>query len=255
MQQEIFTINYDDCKKAVGPMFVGQSALKCFANDKKKSISERCNAMILYDWIGHIDATINELITQSPSACDFILKCLREYQNDLPKNSNFVMNFGYAVESLEYQLTHNCPFIFEIKKQTSSFETQMNFVRERQQSKYENKLMAEEDTYSKIMNEKINEEEKIIKLKKMEEEKKIIEEEEKKLIQQKLIEEEIKKEQQEMDDFINDFVIKEFNRNKSNSINFDQVRERAIKLYYDRKLIRQQNEEYENCLKKYANNK
>lgn len=164
--QQIFSINYNDCEKAVGPMFAAQSAIKCFANDTTKSISERCNAMILYDSIGTIDTTIDELIHWSPSACSFILKCLNDYKNNLPTNSNFVMNFGYAVSSLKYQLEHNSS-----------------------------------------------------------------------LLQQQMIEEEMKKEQKEMDDFINDFVLKEFNRNKSRSINFDEVRERAINLYYDRKLI------------------
>lgn len=246
--QQIFSINYNDCEKAVGPMFAAQSAIKCFANDTTKSISERCNAMILYDSIGTIDTTIDELIHWSPSACSFILKCLNDYKNNLPTNSNFVMNFGYAVSSLKYQLEHNSSFISETKKKPLSFETQMNFVRERQQCKYENKLMVEEDLYSKIMNEN----EKMIRLQQIEQEKKRIEEEELKLLQQQMIEEEMKKEQKEMDDFINDFVLKEFNRNKSRSINFDEVRERAINLYYDRKLIKQQNDEYENELKKLS---
>jgi len=244
MQQQIFSINYDDCEKAVGPMFAAQSAIKCFANDTTKSILERCNAMVLYDWIGSVDATIDELINYSASNCKFILKCLNDYQHNLPTNSNFVMNFGDAVSSLKYQLEHNSSFIPEKNNNSLSFKTQMNFVRERQQCKYENKLMAEEDSHSKI----INEEEK----KRIKEEKKRIEEEELKLMQQQIIEEELRKEQQEMEKFITDFVMKEFNRNKSRSINFDEVRERAINLYYNRKLIKQQNDEYENELKKLS---
>jgi hypothetical protein len=58
----------------------------------------------------------------------------------------------------------------------------------------------------------------------------------------------LKIEKRQMDKFIDDYVIKEFNRHKGKMLNLSTLREIALNEYYNRKLIEQQDEEYKGCV-------
>ncbi|RYE37565.1 MAG: hypothetical protein EOP48_28520 [Sphingobacteriales bacterium] len=97
-------IDFDDCERAVGPMYAGQRALKGLANDPSNSASDRCDALVLYAWLGSLEATIDELVDLSPWASEFILEGMKKYGQGQSTDSNYLLNFGDAVESLKYQL-------------------------------------------------------------------------------------------------------------------------------------------------------
>jgi hypothetical protein len=115
----------------------------------------------------------------------------------------------------------------------SSFSNQMNVVRERQQSKFETKLMTEEDSKSFNLRVWFNEQ-------------KLKEEQQKEY--EKMQQIQLKIEKRQMDKFIDDYVIKEFNRHKGKMLNLSTLREIALNEYYNRKLIEQQDEEYNLCV-------
>jgi hypothetical protein len=85
-------------------MCAGQYALKSFVNDSKNSISDCCDALMLSAWLGSLEATIDELVDLSPLASEFILEAMKKCDLGLPNDSNFLINFGDAVDSLQYQL-------------------------------------------------------------------------------------------------------------------------------------------------------
>lgn len=101
---ELSVIDFDDCERAVGPVYAAQCALKSFANDQNSSVGEQCDALVLYAWLGSLEATIDELVDLSPWASEILLACLKKYDPSFPNNSNFLMNVGDAVDSLQYQL-------------------------------------------------------------------------------------------------------------------------------------------------------
>ena len=115
----------------------------------------------------------------------------------------------------------------------SSFSNQMNVVRERQQSKYETKLMMEEDSKSFNLRVWFNEQ-------------KLKEEQQKEY--EKMQQIQLKIEKRQMEKFIDDYVIKEFNRHKGKMLDLSTLREIALNEYYNRKLIEQQDEEYNLCV-------
>jgi hypothetical protein len=117
------------------------------------------------------------------------------------------------------------------------FQTQMNFVKERNQIKYENRLMLEEDKESRTYQQLFKKERL-----KDEQRKNQIEMEELKKIQQKILEEDEIREKNEMHQFISNYVITKLSINTDRDI--DDIRNEAINIYYDRKLREQQNEEY-----------
>lgn len=128
------------------------------------------------------------------------------------------------------------------------FQTQMQLVKERNQMKYENRLMIEEDNYSKISQELFN-------MQRLKEKQEQIEKERLRIeqielakiaqIQKQFLEEEERKEKKNMDDFVKKYVINKLNRNRGVvELNIETIRLEAINAYYDRKLIEQQDEEY-----------
>jgi hypothetical protein len=101
---DLDVIDFDDCERAVGPMYAGQCALKDLVNDPNNSVSDCCDAFVLYAWLGSLEATIDELVDLSPWAGEFILEGMEKYGPGPPTDSNFLLNFGNAVDSLKYQL-------------------------------------------------------------------------------------------------------------------------------------------------------
>ena len=115
-----------------------------------------------------------------------------------------------------------------------SFETQMDFVRERNRIKYENKIMKEEDLFSqKIQSE-------FLRQRQMELERK--NREETRRLEQLMIQEQIENEQKELKLFIDNYIINKFNKNTN--LNIETLRYEAENLFYDRLLKQRQDEEY-----------
>jgi hypothetical protein len=115
-----------------------------------------------------------------------------------------------------------------------SFETQMNFVHERNKIKYENKLMKEEDLFS----QKVQIE--FLKQRQMELERK--NREETRRLEQLMIQEQIENEKKELQLFVNNYIITKFNKNSD--LNLETLRYEAENLFYDRLLKQQQDDEY-----------
>ena len=115
-----------------------------------------------------------------------------------------------------------------------NFEIQMDFVRERNRIKYENKLMKEEDVFS----QKVQVE--FLKQRQMELERK--NREETRRLEQLMIQEQIENERKELQLFVNNYVITKFNKNSD--LNHETLRCEAENLFYDRLLKQQQDDEY-----------
>lgn len=128
-----------------------------------------------------------------------------------------------------------------------SFETQMDFVRERNKIKYENKLMKEEDLFSQ------NAQEEFLKQRQIELERKRREEDIQ--LQQLIIQEQIDNERRELKLFVDNYINTKFNKNKNLMLNIETLQNEATNLFYDRLLKQQQDDEYNksiiNDMKKY----
>ena len=97
-------INFDDYEQAVGPLYACQCALKESVNDLTNSASHRRDALVIYDCLGSLEATVDELIELSPWASEFLLKEMKKYGEGLSTDSNYLLNFEDAIKSLTYQL-------------------------------------------------------------------------------------------------------------------------------------------------------
>lgn len=118
-----------------------------------------------------------------------------------------------------------------------NFETQMEFVRERNRIKYENKLMKEEDLFSQKAQPEF------LRQRQLELERKS--EEETRRLEQIIIQEQLENERKELEIFINNYLITRFNKNKGNlKLNVENLRIEAENLFYERLLKQQQDEEY-----------
>lgn len=121
-----------------------------------------------------------------------------------------------------------------------NFHEQMSSFREKQKTKYENRLMNEEDlesaNYQKFIAQK------------MMEEKKQKEIEEMNRIQQQIIEEEIRREKKQQKDFIDEYVVAKLEKMKNQFIDIDELINEAKQVYERKQLIHQQDKEYEQSL-------
>lgn len=48
-------------------------------NDDTNTVSDRCDAMILFSWIGSLEAIIDELASVAPRESDFTLSAMKKY--------------------------------------------------------------------------------------------------------------------------------------------------------------------------------
>lgn len=117
-----------------------------------------------------------------------------------------------------------------------NFQTQMEFVRERNRIKYENKIMSDEDKYSQIIQSLFQHERELELQKRIKEQEKLI------------IQEQIKREEQELLLFVENYMMNKIQRLSQShgyyNINFNELRIEAENIFYDRLLKRQQDEEY-----------
>lgn len=130
---------------------------------------------------------------------------------------------------------------------SNTFNQQLEIVRETNRRKYEIKLMHEEEEFSKkselMFLEKKEERRRIEK-----EGRRIKKREEELIMEQILIQEQLENEMKELEIFTNEYIINKLNKN--NSLNIEHLREEAEKIFYERLLKKQQDEEYERAIMK-----
>lgn len=102
MLTHIMEFNPEKYENAVGPMRAAQISLQLFITDTNNSISLRKDAETIYEWLGKAECTIDELFEISDEKSNFILNVLHKYPINT-NNSNLIMNYCDAIESLEYQ--------------------------------------------------------------------------------------------------------------------------------------------------------
>lgn len=89
----------DKYEKAVGSMYAVQLSLQLFIEDTTNDISKRRYAETIYEWLGLIEHTIDELFDISYEKSVFIMEVLEKYKvNTL--DSNIIINYNDAIESL-----------------------------------------------------------------------------------------------------------------------------------------------------------
>lgn len=87
---------------AVGPMRVAQISLQLFIADTNNDISLHKYAETIYKWLGELECTIDELFEICREKSNFVLDVLHKYPIK-SIDSNLIMNYGEAIESLEFQ--------------------------------------------------------------------------------------------------------------------------------------------------------
>ena len=94
----------DKYEHAVGAMRAAQIALQLFIKDTANELHERQYAETIYEWLGSLEATIDELMEISIDKTSFILRALEKYSlNSNLYDSNTILNYIYAIDSLRYQ--------------------------------------------------------------------------------------------------------------------------------------------------------
>lgn len=99
-------------ENAVGPMRSAQIALQIFIKDPANDLQDRKYAETIYEWLGSLEATIDELMKISIDKTFFILRALKKYSlNPILYDSNAILNYDYAIHSLKYQI-QICAYTF-----------------------------------------------------------------------------------------------------------------------------------------------
>jgi len=96
-------INLDKYEKGVGPIFSCQLSIKLFIEDTTNDIIQHKYAETIYEWLGLIECSIDELCEISYDKSVFILKALHKYKIN-SNDSNKILNYGEAIDSLKYQV-------------------------------------------------------------------------------------------------------------------------------------------------------
>ena len=89
-------------EKGVGPIFACQLSIKLFIEDITNNFVQRKYAETIYEWLGLIECSIDDLCKESYDKSVFILEALKKYEIKT-KNSNILLNYGDAIGSLKYQ--------------------------------------------------------------------------------------------------------------------------------------------------------
>ena len=101
-----YDYDFSKYEQAVGPAYAAQQSLKLFIEDKDNMSDKREYALMLYNWLGTSDVTIDELgnITSYANAI-FILETMEKYNIITPSTtSNVIMSYSDAIESLRFQI-------------------------------------------------------------------------------------------------------------------------------------------------------
>lgn len=99
------SIELDKYEHAVGAMRAAQIALQIFTKDPANELQERKYAETIYEWLGSLEATMDELMKISVDKSFFILNALEKYSlSPTMYDSNTILNYIYAIDSLRYQI-------------------------------------------------------------------------------------------------------------------------------------------------------
>ena len=96
-------INLDKYEKGVGPLFACQVSIILFIEDMTNDATQRKYAETLYEWLGLVECSIDELCEKSYDRSLFILKTLEKYKMNT-RDSNLLLNYGDAMGSLQFQI-------------------------------------------------------------------------------------------------------------------------------------------------------
>jgi hypothetical protein len=97
---------------AVGKEYAIQLILKLFIEDEENSEKDKEKALRLFKWLGQLEPyepeidilfDYNDEYFNYEKDGDFIINVMKKYGGMLPCDSNLAMNYGDALESLEYQ--------------------------------------------------------------------------------------------------------------------------------------------------------
>lgn len=99
------TMSFDLNKyeKGVGPIFACQLSIKLFIEDVTNDFTQRKYAETIYEWLGLLECSIDELCEVSYNKSVFILKALEKYEINT-RDSNLLLNYNNAICSLKYQI-------------------------------------------------------------------------------------------------------------------------------------------------------
>lgn len=89
-------------EKGVGAIFACQLSIKLFIEDTTNEFNCRKYAESIYEWLGLIEYSIDELCEVSYDKSVFILNALEKYEINT-RDSNLLLNYGDAISSLKYQ--------------------------------------------------------------------------------------------------------------------------------------------------------
>ena len=97
------TFDLNKYEKGVGSIFACQLSIKLFIEDKTNEFNIRKYAESIYEWLGLLECSIDELCEVSYGKSLFILKALEKYDINTI-NSNLLLNYDDAINSLKYQI-------------------------------------------------------------------------------------------------------------------------------------------------------
>ncbi len=96
-------IDLSKYEKACGPMRACQRCVELFINDSINNKDDLEYGYELYKWLGETEITVDELFDYDPKRGDNIYWIIKKYKLIPPDNTEYLENYGYAFESLEYQ--------------------------------------------------------------------------------------------------------------------------------------------------------
>ena len=116
------TFDMNKYEKGVGPIFACQLSIKLFIEDTTNDFVVRKYAETIFEWLGLIECSIDELCEISYDKSVFILEVLEKYEINTI-DSNILLNYGDAVASLKYQINlkkHCCYKLYEAQRNAVS---------------------------------------------------------------------------------------------------------------------------------------
>jgi len=95
------TFDLTTYEKGVGPIWACQLSIKSFIEDLTNDFTLRKYAETIYEWLGTLEASIDDLFDLSYDYSHFILKALEKYINT--NDSNLLLFYYDALGSLKFQ--------------------------------------------------------------------------------------------------------------------------------------------------------
>lgn len=100
---EQFNVNLSNYAKGVGEMYACQLSLKLYIEDATNEVVRRKYAERIYEWLGTLECSIDDLCQLSVSKTNFILYVLQKY-NPIVLSLEVAVNYSYAIDSLKSQI-------------------------------------------------------------------------------------------------------------------------------------------------------